>query len=194
MRLTAGYAVAVRTRDEIADAIRALTPAQSARLRLVSEKYAWRCPFGPDDLLQEAFLRALEGGRKCPVHVDVVRFLAEAMRSIADGEAEKIENQVALTPIAQLGDEQDGTVDPEEPRLNAEDAAMCKQNVAALRNAMLALFNEDSQARDLVEGMMEDFTAEELRKLTELDETAYASKRRLIRRTIDKHYPEGWKP
>ena len=59
---------------------------------------------------------------------------------------------------------------------------------------MVALFNEDLQARDLVEGMMEDFTAEELRKLTELDETAYASKRRLIRRTIDKHYPEGWKP
>jgi DNA-directed RNA polymerase specialized sigma24 family protein len=172
--LTAGYAAAVRTRDEIADAIRALTPAQSVRLRLVAEKYAWRCPFGPDDLLQEAFLRALEGGRKCPAHVDVVRFLAEAMRSIADGEAEKIENQVAFTPIAQLGDEQDGAVDPEEPRLNAEDAAMCKQNVAALGNAMLALFNEDSQARDLVEGIMEDFTAEELRKLTELDETAYA--------------------
>jgi hypothetical protein len=39
---------------------------------------------------------------------------------------------------------------------------------------------------------MEDFTAEELRKLTELDETAYASKRRLIRRTIDNL--EGWKP
>jgi DNA-directed RNA polymerase specialized sigma24 family protein len=192
--LTAGYAAAVRTHDEIADAIRALTHAQWARLRLVAEKYAWRCPLGPDDLLQEAFLRALEGGRKCPAHVDVVRFLAEAMRSIADGEAEKIENQVVLTPIAQFGDEQDGAVDPEEPRLNAENAAMCKQNVAALRNAMLALFNDDSQARDLVEGIMEDFTAEELRKLTELDETAYASKRRLMRRTIDKHYPKGWKP
>jgi hypothetical protein len=136
----------------------------------------------------------LEGGRKCPAHVDVVRFLAEAMRSIADGEAEKIENQVVLTPIAQLGDEQEGIVDPEEPRLNAEDAAMCKQNVAAIRNAMLALFNDDSQARDLVEGIMEGFGADELRDLTGLDGTAYASKRRLIRRTIDKHYPEGWKP
>jgi hypothetical protein len=192
--LTAGSAAAVRTRDEIADAIRALTHAQSARLRLVSEKYAWRCPFGPDDLLQKAFLRALEGGRKCPAHVDVVRFLAEAMRSIADGEAEKIENQVTLTPIAQLGDEQDGTVDLEEPRLNAEDAAMCNQNVAAFRQAMLAPFNDDPQARDLVDGIMEGFTADELRELTGLDETSYASKRRLIRRTIDKHYPEGWKP
>jgi RNA polymerase sigma-70 factor (ECF subfamily) len=192
--LTAGCAAAVRTRDEIADAICVLTPAQSARLRLVAEKYAWRCPLGPDDLLQEAFLRALEGGRKCPAHIDVVRFLAEAMRSIADGEAEKIENQVALAPIAQLDGEQDGAVDPEEPGLNAEDAAIGKQNVAAIRNAMLALFDDDSQARDLVEGIMEGFSADELRELTGLDETSYASKRRLIRRTIDKHYPEGWKP
>ena len=191
--MTAGYAAAVYTRDEIEDAIRALTHAQWARLKLVAKKYAGRCLFGPDDLLQEAFLRALEGGRKCPAHVDVVRFLAEAMRSIADGEAEKIENQVALTPIAQLGDKQDGAVDPEEPRLNAEDAAMCNQNVAAIRNAMLALFNDDSQARDLVEGIIVGFSADELRELTGLDETSYASKRRLIRRTIDKHYPEGWK-
>jgi hypothetical protein len=136
----------------------------------------------------------LEGGRKCPAHVDVVKFLAEAMRSIADGEAEKIENQVALTPIAQLGDEQDGAVDPEEPRLNAEDAAIGTQNVAAIHDAMLALFNDDSQARDVVEGIMEGFSADELRELTGLDETSYASKRRRIRRTIDKHYPEGWKP
>jgi DNA-directed RNA polymerase specialized sigma24 family protein len=75
---------AVRSRDEIADAIRSFTPAQWARLRLVAKKYAWRCKLDPEDLLQEAFRRAWEerDGRKCPVHVDVVKFLAEAMRSI----------------------------------------------------------------------------------------------------------------
>ena len=85
-------------------------------------------------------------------------------------------------------------MDPEEPRLNAEDATVCKQNVAAFRQAMLAPFNDDPQVRDLVEGIMEGFTADELRELTGLDETSYASKRRRVRRTIDKHYPEGWKP
>jgi RNA polymerase sigma-70 factor (ECF subfamily) len=59
---------------------------------------------------------------------------------------------------------------------------------------MLALFKDDPVARDLLEGIMEDFDADELRELTGLDKTAYASKRRLIRRTIDKHYPGGWKP
>jgi hypothetical protein len=78
-RLDLDYAAAVRTRGEIADAIRVLTPAQSARLRLLAKKYAWRCPLGLDDLLQEAFPRALKGDRKCHAHIDVVKFFAEAM-------------------------------------------------------------------------------------------------------------------
>jgi hypothetical protein len=65
-RLTAGYVAAVRTPDEIADAIRTLTHAQSARLRLVAEKYAWRCQFGPDDLLQEAFLGPWKADENVP--------------------------------------------------------------------------------------------------------------------------------
>lgn len=192
--MTAGYAAAVRTRDEIEDAIRALTHAQWARLKLVATKYAGRCLFGPDDLLQEAFLRALEGDRKCPAHVDVVKFLAEAMRSIANGEAEKSENQVTIISVVQPGGEQEGAVDPEAPGLSTEETVISAQSVMAIRHAMLALFSDNSQARDLIEGVMEDFSADELRELTGLDETAYASKRRLIRRTIDKHYPEGWKP
>lgn len=192
--MTAGAAATTRTRNEIAEAIRTFSPAQWARLRLVAKKFAGRGLFSPDDLLQEAFFRALEGERNCPVHVDLVKFLAEAMRSIADGEAEKIENQATVVPVVQPGGVQAGAVDPKAPELGAEDGVISAQNVMAIRRAIFALFPDDSQARDLVEGIMEDFSAEELRKLTDLDETAYASKRRLIRRTIDKHYPEGWKP
>jgi DNA-directed RNA polymerase specialized sigma24 family protein len=131
--LTAREATAVRTRDEIADAIRGLSPAQWARLRLVAVRYAWRGRSEPEDLLQEAFCRALEDdGRDCPQHVDVVKFLAEAMRSIADGEADKRKNQVTVVPI--------GAVDPEDHRLNAEDAIDNEQKAAAIRCAILALF------------------------------------------------------
>jgi len=146
-------------------------------------------------LLQEAFRRALEcDGRQCPAHVDVVKFLAEAMRSIAHGEAGKTEYLVTIVPIIQHGDGQEkGVVDPEDSCLNAEDDVAYEQNMC-IRVAMLALFKDDPVARDLLEGIMEDFDADELRELTGLDKTAYASKRRLIRRTIDKHYPGGWKP
>jgi RNA polymerase sigma-70 factor (ECF subfamily) len=42
--------------------------------------------------------------------------------------------------------------------------------------------------------MREGIEGEELRELTELDMTGYATKRRLIRRRIDKAFPQGWKP
>jgi DNA-directed RNA polymerase specialized sigma24 family protein len=193
--LIAGEPAAVRTRAEIEEAVRAFRPAQWARLRLVAKKYADGRRMRPEDLLQEAFVRALEeDGRKCPRHVDVVKFLAEAMRSVAGDEAKKLEHRSAHIPVVAPGEPQVGALDLKETRLNAEDDALAAQNVKAIRGAVLALFLHDSQAHDLVEGVMEDFSADELRELTGLDKTAYASKRTLIRRTIDKHYPEGWKP
>jgi hypothetical protein len=92
---------AVRNRDEIASAIRSLTPAQWARLRKVSLRYG-RDHIAPDDLLQEALRRAIDNdghGRNCPCDIDVVKFLAEAMRSIAHGEYEKMRNVPKLVPI-----------------------------------------------------------------------------------------------
>jgi RNA polymerase sigma-70 factor (ECF subfamily) len=41
---------------------------------------------------------------------------------------------------------------------------------------------------------MEGTDGEELRALTDLTKIAFASKRRLIRRRIDKAFPDGWKP
>jgi RNA polymerase sigma-70 factor (ECF subfamily) len=191
--LSASEATAVLTRDEIADAIRGLTAAQWARLKLVAKKYAGRCRLEPDDLLQEAFRRALEeSGRKCPDHIDVVKFLAEAMRSIADGEANKAENRVTLVSIVNHTHQQDGEVDPEDVKPNAEAAMESDQAAATIRRDVLALFDGDPTAHDLVEGIIAGFSADELRQLVNLDPTAYASKRRLIRRTIDKHYPKGW--
>jgi hypothetical protein len=193
--LNAFEAATVLTRDQVADAIRGLTAAQWTRLKLVAKKYAWRCRFEPDDLLQEAFRRALEeSGRKCPARIDVVKFLAEAMRSIADGEADKAKNRVTLVPIISHSQQQQGEFDPEDAKLNAEATIESEQAAAVIRRDVLALFDGDATARDLVEGIMADFSADELRQLSGLDRTAYASKRKLIRRTIDKSYPEGWKP
>jgi len=138
-------------------------------------------------------LRALDS-RKCPKHVDVVKFLAEAMRSIAHGEAEKAEYRLTLVSIDKTGDEQNQALDHKDPDPNSEETMVSEQDAALIRTALLALFDDDAIARDIVEGTMEDLSAEELRELTGLDKTAYDSKRRFIRRTIDKAYPEGWKP
>jgi DNA-directed RNA polymerase specialized sigma24 family protein len=165
--LNARENVAVRTRDEIADAIRSLTPAQWARLGAVAEKFAYA--MSADDLLQEAFTRALSEERRCPAHIDVVRFLAEVMRSIANGEYEKAKARPHLVPVASHGDQEDGAVDPLDPGISADDWLAREQDAAQRRKEILALFEDDAQARDIVEGRMAEMDADELRELTGLD-------------------------
>lgn len=191
--MSSGQAVAVRSRDEVAEAIRTLTPAQLARLKAVSRYYSSGRPIEPEDLLQMAFASAIDG-RQCPAHVDIVRFLAGAMRSIAHGEAEKVEHRLVLVPVPKTGDQQDKDFEFPDTRPNPEEQMISEENAAALRVATLRLFEDDRQARDIAEGTMADMSVEELRELTDLDQTAYDSKRRLIRRRIDKAFPKGWKP
>ncbi|MBY5466345.1 RNA polymerase subunit sigma-24 [Rhizobium leguminosarum] len=193
--MNSGQVAATRTRDEIAAAIRSLTAVDLARLKMVARKYAFGRPIEPDDLLQEAYARALDS-RACPSHVDVVKFLAEAMRSIAHGEAEKVEHKVTLVPIAKTG----GPYDADSIKDEADDAetrmiaAQRAERCIATHAAVIAVFNDDPTAQLVLEGMMEEMTAEEMRELTGLDKTGYDSKRKMIRRRIDKQYPEGWKP
>lgn len=193
--MNSGQVAATRTRDEIAAEIRSLTAVDLARLKMVARKYAFGRPIEPDDLLQEAYARALDS-RACPSHVDVVKFLAEAMRSIAHGEAEKVEHKVTLVPMAQTG----GPYDANSIKDEADDAetrmiaAQRAERCIATHAAVIALFDDDPSAQLVLEGMMEEMTTEEMRELTGLDKTGYDSKRKLIRRRIDKQYPEGWKP
>ena len=69
-RLTAD--VSVRSPDEIAALVRALTDAQWIRLRKAAGYFAWVYDLDSDDLLQEAFYRALAGSRRCPRNVDLI--------------------------------------------------------------------------------------------------------------------------
>lgn len=189
--MSSSLSAANRSREEVEAAIRAFSPADWARLRKVASYYSRR-EIEAKDLLQEALTRALDG-RNCPTRVDVVKFLAEAMRSIADGEGEKVEHRLVLVSIAHECAQRDEALSYRDPSQSAEAAMISEAEEAQIRKDILALFDDDPVARDIVEGTMEGMTAEELRQLTGLDKTAYDSKRKLIRRRIDKKYPEGWK-
>ena len=189
--MSAMNSMALRTPDEIACAIQDLSDADWTRLRKVAVVYARNRPVEPADLLQEAFHRALDGRRNCPAHVDPVRFLAEAMRSITDGELQKSEARPRLVPIANYGGDETA-VDPPDPALDPEQRAGSAEEAAAMKACLLSLFEDDEIAQLILEGMMEGIEGEELRELTDLDNTAYQSKRRLIRRRIDKKFPKGW--
>ncbi len=179
-------------RDEVESAILAFTDDDLLRLRTISWKYAPRCKLQGDDLLQEAIVRALDGSRKCPANISVVKFLAEAMRSIAHGEREKIENQVVTVSLLGANDRDGEAFDPPDPSPSIEETIVNEEIAAIVHDSILSLFQDGTPERDMVEGIIDGWSADELRELLNLDKTAYNSMRRLIRRRINKAYPEGW--
>lgn len=178
----------VRTRAEIASAIRALSPAQWTRLRKVAGYYALGRLMEAEDLLQEGFRRALDE-RKCPVSVDIVRFLAEAMRSIRDGELKRAKRRPVLVSPPPPGGQPAQARDAIDPAPNAEERLAAADEGGARerkRQEIIGLFADDPAAQVIVEGIMEGMRGEDLRALTDLDPTGYESKRRLIRRRVEK--------
>ena len=137
-----------------------------------------------EDLLQEGFRRALDE-RNCPVKVDIVRFLAEAMRSIRLKRAKR--RPVLVSPPL-AGGQPAQAPDAIDPAPNAEERLAAADEDGARerkRQEVIGLFADDLAAQVIVEGMMEGTRGEDLRALTDLDPTAYRSKRRLICRRIE---------
>lgn len=176
-----------RSQEEIEDAISQFTDADWVRLRLVANKYAVY-PVEPDDLLSEGLLRAIHN-RNCPTNVDVILYVAEAIRSTADSEKKLVRNRHELVPIDEEPIVQNKS---SHTAVSVEENMISEQMTDSIRNEVLALFEDDEIAQLIVEGMMDEISGEELKELTGLDKTSFDSKRRLVRRRINKAYPEGW--
>jgi len=182
------------SQDEIEEAIRSLRDPDWIRLAKVARFYCRRRSHpDPDDLLQEAFTRAVDGSRKCPRNVGVVRFLAETMRSIASDTMKALGRHPELWTVPLVAENDTLSFDPPDCRPTAEQQIVGEEDVAQIKQVIVALFVDDPIAQILVEGIMEGMEGDELRALTELGKTAFASKRRLIRRRIEKVFPNGWK-
>jgi RNA polymerase sigma-70 factor (ECF subfamily) len=185
-------ACSVLSRDEIVTAIRALSTGSWNRLRRLAAMFCRGRPIEPEDLLQETFARAIEGSRSWPRNVDIVWFLAQAMRSIASSSMKVLSRQPEFQATPLIDD--DGLVlDPPDCGPTAEQHAISNEETAQIKREILDLFSDDVTARIMVEGIMEGMDGEDLRQVTDLSKTGFASKRRLIRRRIEKAFPDGWK-
>lgn len=182
-----------RSQTEIQQTIRNFTAAQWARLRRASQYYAFGRPITAKDLLQEACLRAITT-RKCPDDVDVVTFLTQTMRSIASGEEDKAARRPPIAEAPESEDQEDPLHNFPHPAKSPEDEVIGREREAAILQKLLALFEDDPVAWNIFKGDMDGYSAAELRELLDLDETTYDSKRKLIRRRLNKALAEGWKP
>lgn len=175
--------------DEVTDGIRSLSVPDQLRLKKASKYLSFGTTRPADDLRQEAMRRAVAGTRKCPRHVPIVEFLFGVMRSIASTDRRAVDRapKLVLVPSHDLAAGQIGV----DPRLSPEDRIIQEETAAEHRAAILALFADDLVAQTLAEGVMDGMEGSELQELTGLGDKEFATKRRLVRRRIDRAFPNG---
>ena len=152
--------------DEITNVINTLRDGEKTAIAKIARLYARKTHYGHEDLLQEAYCRILDGRRGWLRGVPAVLFFRGVIRSIAW--EWKMERTNEATDIGDEGALERGT--------------LAKIDVMKI----LALFDDDPVARKIVLGMMDGSRGEELQESSGLNPTEYESKRKKIRRRIEK--------
>jgi DNA-directed RNA polymerase specialized sigma24 family protein len=84
-----------RSRAEIRAAIAAMSDVERLQVTVVAKSFARRYKLPAEDLLQEAYVRALST-RTCAVDRSMVEFMAGTIRSVAwDGLQERLESAIS---------------------------------------------------------------------------------------------------
>ena len=174
--------------EEFDERLRGLSKADAHRLDKIARVFAARCGLGPDDLFQEAVTRVLEGSRHCPRHVKLVRFLAGVMRSLSSDDNKAQGRQPSLLSLSVLKEE---GFDPPDSGPTPEELCYSQQRDQNVWDELCVIFGDDELTLGIVEYILAGYEAEEIRKDFSLDQTAYDSKRRFIRRRIDSHLRQG---
>jgi RNA polymerase sigma-70 factor (ECF subfamily) len=186
--------------EEFVAAMAALTRIEMIRLRKTQQILA-RPPLveGPD-LLHELYARVFEGTRHWRVGEDVLGFAIGAMRSLADeatkrGRREQItasagSRQAGEPVVTELGlANRSGVVGDVHRSVTPEDNLMSAdedRRIAAYRQEALEALADDETAQLLLEGMLEGIKGQALKELTGLDNTAFSTKQKLVKRRLEK--------
>jgi DNA-directed RNA polymerase specialized sigma24 family protein len=175
---------------------RILTPAQVAlalnlisrmdflRLKAIARLHARGLPpdVSWDDLLQEAFTRAMTGSRRKPKGLAMVAFLAGIMRSLraehwrrahggpASDETVRIDHHRDLSRAAELRD----------PGCDLEQALLAREQIEAIEQ----LFAGDPVAQGILAGLAEGHSAAQIRAALGISKTDYDSARKRMRRAL----------
>lgn len=179
------------TPAEMESALKGLGRAETLRLTKVASRLADGTSQTGDDLFQEAVLKALDGERQCPRDVDISVFIVNAMRSLAWAARER-EGADPLSDAHDVADSEGPASQLANPGRSAEEELVANRDYKARQQALMDLFEEDEDALKVLLGLFETQSAEEVRRTWGMDEKAFATIRRRIRRKIDKAFAGGW--
>jgi DNA-directed RNA polymerase specialized sigma24 family protein len=185
---------AVLSVAEATERLQTLSQGDALQLRKASMYLSHGGARSPLDLRQEAFKRTLAGSRKCPRDIPIATFLFGVMRSIASADRKFLGRLPELSVVPKDDLAAAKTFEFADPRLSPEDLAIRDQEIIELKRRILDLFQDDLVAQTLAEGIMEGMEGKELKAFVGLSEKEFDTKRRFVRRRIDKAFPHGWKP
>ncbi len=159
----------------------ALTDSDRQRL-LASSRYLARDRYiFAADLRQEAFVRALEGRRKCQRSWNVTDFLVGIMRSLTSAEREA---ELAGHRPVLIGTFGEGGIDLASPAPSPEqvghDAIHYRRTITAIREAI----DRDTRLVALVDALLDGAKGAELQRRLGVDATELASRRRQLKRVL----------
>ena len=149
-----------------------VTQSDLLRLKVLARLHARGLPpeIAWTDLLQEAFARVLDGSRRQPVGLPIVPFLAGVMRSIKAEHWRRARREAKQLPKL-LSDT---------PTPNPESSLIAFQELTAIDK----LFVDDPHAAQVITGLAEGRSPDEICASNNLTKTEYDSTRKRIRRVL----------
>ena len=172
------------TPAEQAVALKLVTEIDLLRLKAIARLHSRRLPSGMSwsDLLQEAFARVLNGSRRQPDGLPVLPFLAGVMRSIKAEWWRRAHRETLQLPklMAELESAEAGGGEPFDPASPVERRLGALQELAIIYQ----LFADDAQAREIISGLAEERSPEEICSHCGMSKTDYDSTRKRMRRVL----------
>ena len=161
-----------------------VTEADLLRLKVLARLHARGLPadVGWGDLLQEAFMRVLDGSRRRPEGVPMIAFLAGVMRSIKEQCWRQARRGARELPKLRADLEAVGFSGNELP----DPAPSPERRVIAIQemDSINKLFADDLQATQIIAALYDGQTAEETCAAYTMSKTDYDSTRRRMRRAL----------
>ena len=164
---------------EVRNEISLLTAGERTKLIKIARSYGRISFEEPDELVHEAICRILDGTRNWPRDLEKLRFLAGVIKSIAGDRKRALRQTVLLDEEREAREARRGLMDYEG---NEVRGILAKLDVKRI----MTLFDDDPIAQKMLMGMTDGTRGEDLEQASGLSPTEYESKRKKIRRRIEK--------
>ena len=165
-------------------ALKLVTEMDLLRLKSIARLHARGLPpdVAWDDLLQEALTRVLTGKRVKPEDVAMVAFVGGIMRSLRADHIRRARRGMKRDDPLWLGNEPDERPELEvlDPAADPERALIATDELDKIRR----LFADDPLALQIIDGLAEGLTAEQIRAHHGISRTDYDSARKRMRRCL----------